>query len=252
MFEVDAPKLWLPPKPAIIRRADDIRKAHLNVQQLIGFGAGGSAVPISVVDDGDSRPTDSGSGGNSPYNFGSLTSAGPHVVAAFWVYGSGTTINITAASWNGNAGSLLASIARSSGTAKLSAALFGWAGGQSGDLILTYSSQAGAGVACTRLSLTNLLSLTAIDTDSGQGSAGSSSASALATPGVGGIRILIGGNRTNSGYSFDRGVEFTDTAAGGPTAGRRAAGMYEIGDTGAAIGMTHGNDDYVFCGVSLR
>ena len=121
-------------------------------------------------------------------------------------------------------------------------------GAQSGDLVLTFS-----GVltfpAITVMSLTNVRSLTPLDTDSATTADGTASLASLASPGAGGIRIAVLTNDLDTtAITWTNGTEIADFDAGD----HRHSVAYDLGNDAVAISVAGGADDDALVGVSIR
>jgi hypothetical protein len=201
---------------------------------------------IDILDDGDAAPS-SGTGG-STHTYNSLTSTGPSTFALI-SYTDNASIN--SASWGVNSGSILVQV----GVEDAGTAIVYWDGAQTGNLVISFADDI-SDSHVTIVSLTNLRSGTAVDTSSKAKSSGSvdmkeGEATALTTPGVGGIRLAVYTTEKDSteGSSWTGATGLSDVDAGGH---QHAAG-YDKGDNGATISF--GNNDAnakAIAGVSMR
>lgn len=187
---------------------------------------------ITIVDDGDAAPS-SGTG-TATHTYTSLASTGPYSFALItWVDASDLTLN--SATWGGNACTVYGqSGAVGSGGKRPTTSIVGISGAQTGNLVLNFSA------ACddsevTVVSLANLQSLTAVDTDSDVrlfSDATACDLNGLTTPGVGGIRLAVYCHSTDtSAISWTNATALADLDAGT----YRHTAAYDLGDDGTTI-----------------
>lgn len=216
--------------------------AMLSVTNLSGFGSAAAVADITLIDDGDDSSADSNSGGVATFN--SKTSTGPHT---FVLIGADhdAAPTLSSATFDGSAMSILVQKTYSSGSPVVAICYI--AGAQSGNVVLTFSgSISGPGI--TIVSLDNMVSATPVDTDNASGGSGAAALSALASPGVGGARLIVCAFKDASGVSWAGATEIADY-----TSVYRVSAAYSLGDDGGTVTATDtGGSRWAICGVSMR
>lgn len=216
----------------------------LHSQLLTGVSAG--IGNIAVIDDGDAAL--SSGGGTSTVTFSAQTSTGPTSVICITWYKATTATTLSSITWNGSAMSILEQINRDAGSDTMGAAIAIIDGAQSGDVVATFAASVSESE-ITKLSLTNVQSLTAVDTDEEGAAAGGSDLAALTSPGLGGVRIAAFANLGSAvAVTWSNATEVSDLDAGT----YRHSVAYDLGDDATTIVATGGSNDEVHVGVSLR
>lgn len=216
----------------------------LRVNNLTGFG-GGALPAIEVTDDGDSTAESSG-GGSNAHTHTSESSTGPiSILGAFWSDPTDTTLN--SVTWGGSAVTILVQAHRSN----IGCAIGIISGAQTGNVVLNFSGSVDDSC-LTKISLNNLLSMSAKDTDSSTSAAGSASLTALTTPGAGGVRIAVYGSETDSAVTWTGATEIADFSLTSGAATARMSAAYDLGDDSGTITADVDAADEAICGVSLR
>lgn len=203
----------------------------------------GAIGDIALIDDGDAAPS-SGTGGTA-HTYSSQTSTGPTSVLAITWVGDGALRTLSSATWNGNAMSIL--VQRSTGSNWDRAAFVAISGAQSGAIVLNFSGNV-SDSHITKISLTNVQSLTPLDTDSAEGEDAALSLASLSSPGEGGIRLAaIAGAADTVDTTWTNATEIADLDAGV----ERHSVAYDLGDDGTTISAD--NDGFqTLVGVSIR
>jgi hypothetical protein len=220
----------------------------LRVNNLVGFGGGGD-VPVGFIDDGDAAPS-SGTG-TTAHTYNSITSTGPvSVVLISWV--DTTTNALSTITFDGNSMTILEQWSEAGGTDRVGGAICIIDGAQSGNIVATFDANTNDSEISV-VSLTGLLSLSAIDTDRKRGSGSSLTLDALTNPGGKGIILAIYSNseaatavtwtNTNSSAGFSN----LDTGAS-----YRHSCDYVLGNPAADIVAAGSLGRQVLVGVSLR
>lgn len=214
----------------------------LCVTDLIGFAAQKFG-DIAIVDDGDAAPSSGTT--TDTHTYDSQTSVGPTTVLAI-TWDASTPRTLSTATWNGVAMAILDQVSDSD----VGAAIAIISGAQSGSVVLTFSGTL-ADSHITKISLANLRSHTPVDVDEGNVTANSLTLSALASPGVGGIRIVVAAtNQQGTGNTWTNATEISDLSA---SAVLRHSAAYDLGDDGGNIVVENGaGEDICAVGVSLR
>ena len=201
---------------------------------------------VTLVDDGDAAPS-SGTG-TATHTYNSQTSTGPvSVIAITWDDGGGRTLD--SITWNGVAMTIMVQANVSGGsTAIPGAALCIINGAQSGSVVATFDASCDDSE-ITKISLSNLQSLTPIDTDSESSTSGGSNLDSLASPGTDGIRLTAyAEDNPTASVSWTNATEVSDINGGS----WRHSVAYDLGDDATTIEANGGGDDEVHVGVSLR
>lgn len=207
--------------------------------------AGIGLAPITITDHGDATP-DSGVPGTATHTYNSLSTTGP-VSAVMITWQAAASRTLDSVTWGGNAVTLLVNSRDPTGIA--GAAIGIRSGSQSGNLVLNFSGTVTRS-AVTRVSLANLSSLTAVDTDSESDAGGGSNLDSLTSPGVGGIRLAAYYNGdAGTSISWTNATEIADMAVNSIYAHSAA---YDLGDDGGTIDADGGVDADCIVGVSLR
>lgn len=191
----------------------------LAVNNLVGFGGG---VPSGLVNWGTLKATsvDSGNSWGNASTLGSFT-----IVVLTWE--DNDTKLPTAVSIGGQAMTL--SVTTSSAVTGVAIATY--AGPMSGSLVVTYSGSGGiADVAATVLSLIVSGTCSVVDTDTG-----TTSLSALTSPGTGGYRIVGSCDATARNQTFTGVTEEIEDTTGGNGDYQHAV-AYHLAASAASIG----------------
>lgn len=221
----------------------------LRVNNLVGFGAGGSR-DVAFVDHGDATSGTISSGDTATLT--GLTSSGPHTYVLLTGGADGSTVSISTVTFGGN--SMTEKVFVQSAAGDDWAAIYYIAGAQTGDIVVTLSSAISWDAAATAVSATGLRSATNIDTDTAvSDSATSLSLSALTTPGDGGARLVSFSHSASAGTVTPTNLTEMSDIDGGST--RHVAG-YDLGDDGTTITCTTtespGLTRCAMVGISIR
>ena len=205
---------------------------------------------IVPIDDGDAAL--SSGAGTTTHTYSAQTSTGPSTVLGI-TYGNtdSSSPTLTGATWNGVAMDIrVQTVTTGDGDEDVGPAVATIAGAQSGDIVLTFSGNC-EDSEITKISLTGVVSLVPVDTDSETAivSATQVDLDALTSPGVGGIRIGVYAQETGgTGVSWNAGTELSDIDTGV----YRHSVAYIIGDDATAFGPTDGSGNKAIVGVSIR
>lgn len=247
----EPPKIWLPPKPAIIRQVTpDLIAPKREMLSRARRRAAGAIADITVADDGDFAVS---SGANTTaLTFNSvITTKGTSFALITWKDAS--TLTLSSATWGGNACSIL--VQQSSGSStRIGCAIIAISGAQTGNLVLNFSA-ACDDAEVTAISADNVQSLTPVDTDATFqefGSATSVDLDALTAPGVGGVRLAVEAHfSSGTAITWTNATEVSDLATGT----YRHSAAYDLGNNGTTISTsvsTNSGFTRVICGVSIR
>lgn len=213
----------------------------------IAFGYGLADAGVTIVDDGDLTPSTTN---QATHTFTSQTSTGPHTFLLV-TWRDNNTASLDTYTWGGV--SMTPLINRNVPVSdECGAAIFYISGAQSGTISLGFSESV-TPVCATKVSLDNLLSATAIDTDFEElGSGTTATLDGLTTPGDGGIRLAVCANRTGgTAITWTNGTEIADLSSGGGVPIRHTV-AYDLGDDGTSITAAGANAAHIIVGVSLR
>lgn len=248
---MDAPAIWLPPKPAIIRPAEPtLLKPLVAIPFLAPIGWRGVVGDIAVTDDGDAQS--SSGAGTATLTFNSQTSTGPHSVIGITWHKATTTTTLSSATWGGSSMSILEQIAYDPGNDCIHCAICIIAGAQTGNIVLNFAATI-TDAEITKLSLSNLQSMTAVDTDEESASAGGSDLDSLTTPGTGGVRLAVLMNLGSAtAVTWSNASEVSDLSVTSGAESWRHSMAYDLGDDSGAIAGNGGSNDEAHVGVSLR
>jgi hypothetical protein len=210
-----------------------------------GYGLG--VADITIVDDGDAAP--SSGGGTSTHTYNTQTSTGPDSgLLITWV--NDGILTLDSGSWNGNALTILEQASKDNASEDMGAAIAVVAGAQSGTLTLTWSGNC-ADSEITKVSLSNVQSLSAVYTDKEISAESGADLDSLLSPGVGGIRLAVHAHANDaSATSWTNATELADLDAGL----WRHSAAYDLGDDATAIVADNAGlaDAEVIVGVSIR
>lgn len=216
----------------------------LRVSNLTGFG-GGAKPPIPApVDDGDAT----NSSGLASHTYAAQTSTGPVTVLGI-TWGDGSSRTLNSATWNGDAVSILVQqvVAMGAGFGNAAICIIG-GGARSGNLVLNFSGTV-LDSEITKLSVSNLISIMAIDTDDETSAGGGADLDSLLSPGIGGIRIGVFANDADTtGVTWTNATEVSDIEV----TNHRHSVAYDLGDNATTITADGGAVGEVIVGVSLR
>lgn len=263
MFDAGPPpKLWLPPKPAIIRSAGEMNRherrllsrlirpelAAFHVTQLNGFNVGNN--PVFAIDDGGSGLAGGGTANHSV----TITSTGPFTVVGFTWFDATSLRTISSVTWNGSAVTNHVSQGVDVIGNRMGCAILSIGGGpRSGSFAVTFSGNVDVSI-MSIVSLVNVRSQTPIDTDNETAGAGGADLDSLTTPGAGGVRVFAYVNAAN-------GTAITWATAGSGTIVEvadtdasvyRHGVAYELGDDGGAVAANAASSDEGIVGASWR
>ena len=208
-----------------------------------GFHSASSS-PVTYVDHGDFAGT------SANPSVATISSDGPHTAVVInWDDTSSRTLS--SITLDGNAMTILVNKIQGGGPSDdLGVAIAIIAQGASSvDLSATFSATPN-NINFTVISLQNLVSMTAIDTDSNGASSGSGSPmTALTGPGAGGI-IIAGYTNTvdTAAVTWTNATEIADLDDGS----YRASAAIVLGSPAGDIDADGGNSTHAICGVSLR
>lgn len=207
---------------------------------MIPGGASG-AIAVTVTDDGDVASPTSGAS-TSIHRFAAQTSTGPFSILCIGINSSSVTL--VSAMWNSSAMTIHVQQASSN----KGCAIASIAGTQSGEIALTFSGSL-TDSSITKLSLNNVRSRTAIDTDAEAHASGGADLDSLASPGIGGIRVAMYVNGTQgTAVSWTNATEVSDFDAGQ----FRHSVAYDTGPDATAITADGASDAEAIVGVSWR
>lgn len=209
----------------------------------------GLLADVSVTDDGDIAP--SSGEGTSTITYNSVSGSGITVFLMTYNNSAGSTRTLSSATWNGNAVTILEQVTRISGTNRNGGAVLIYNGTVTGNLVLAFSGTV-HGSYITKVTLGNLLSTTAVDTDElvANGTSITMTLSALTTPGVGGVRLLAS---AFTGTGSQTWTNATPLTAGNAATGYTHNAAYDPGDDGSDVSITNvGATAASVLGVSLR
>jgi len=206
-------------------------------------GAIGGAPAITVIDDGDY----SQSGSSDPFTF-TATSTGPvTVVVVTYSNASFSARTISGVTFDGNAMDELVQH-NSTVTQTVGSGIYIIDGAQSGTVSVNMSGTTNDGH-ITVLSLENLQSTTAVDTDEDYHATSTTTLSALTNPGSGGVVIVGYSNgEDTSAITFTNATELDDLDAGT----MRHGVAYVLGNPAGNISADGGTNDGVLVAASLR
>ncbi len=220
----------------------------MNIFAPIGWR--GALRDITVTDDGDAQSS-SGAGTNT-LTWTSQTSTGPHSVVLISWHKATTATTLSSITWSGVAMTILEQIAYDPGNDPIHGAIAIIAGAQSGSIVATFAATI-TDAEITKLSLLNLNSMTAVDTDEESAAAGGSDLDSLASPGVGGIRLALLTNLgAATGVTWSNATEVSDLQVTSGAESWRHSAAYDLGDDATAIAGNGGSNDECHVGVSLR
>ena len=198
--------------------------------------------PVELTDDGDNAIQDTGFGTDT-HTHDDQSSTGPvSVLAIFWR--DADDIALSGVTWGGATVAILVQAHR----ANAGAAIAIIKGAQTGDVVLTFADIVND-TSLTVMSLKNLRSRSAIDTDTSTHASGGASLTSLASPGVGGIRIAAWTNDDDTNtVTWTGATEISDVDG----SSHRFSAAYDLGDDNGTITANGGSDEEAICGVSLR
>lgn len=214
---------------------------------IIGSGA---VADIEITDDGDFALSSGGTTATHTFN-SVVTSRADSFALITW--NDDQTITLDTATWGGNACSILVQATTTAATRR-GCAIIHRAGTQTGNIVLTFSA-ACTSSHVTAVSLDNLQSSTPVDTDSdvrASGDATSNDLDALAAPGVGGIRLAVQSNSSDTtALTWTNATEVSDLDAGS----NRHTAAYDLGNNSSTINTSQSSNSFAIraiCGVSMR
>lgn len=213
------------------------------------MGVGLSVPDITITDNGDTAMSGGGTATRTTIATVMSTEA-TGVIVITWET-SVDAVTLTDLTWGGNAMSILEQEHTNLGATEVGAAIAVISGVQSGSVVGTFSGNVDGSATVTAISLTDVQSLTAVDTDKNTGNGVDISLTALTSPGSGGIRIVGFANvtQTSSAVTWTGATEISDVT---PGSNMRHSAAYSLGDSSATITADSAENTQVIVGVSLR
>jgi hypothetical protein len=205
--------------------------------------------PIILIDDGSAG---SGAVMSDTATITGLSSTGPHTIILITGGVDSDAIAINSVTFGGNAATALTSFVIDSANQAF-VQIWYIAGAQTGDIVVTLGGSSQWAASATIVSLINLLSSTAVDTDTAESNLATSlSLSALASPGAGGIRLVVFSHDVDGeAITPTNATEIDDEDLSSNT--RHWTG-YDLGDDGTTITCANAGtaNNCAMAGVSLR
>lgn len=196
---------------------------------------------VTIVDDGDAAP--SSGAGTATHTYNSQTSTGPKS-ALLITWREASDFELSTVTWNGNSMNILAQTHFVDANG-VGAAIAIISGAQSGNVVLGFSGSVDDSH-ITKVSLDNLVSIAARDTDTDTDNVNLDN---LTSPGDGGIRLAAFADKSSGNtVSWTNATELSDLDAGA----HRHSAAYDLGDDGGTITPSGGSTDQAVAGVSLR
>lgn len=187
-------------------------------------------------------------------SFASQTSTGPHTfvcVADSLTEHADTTSELSVTFGGNSMSQIVGGFAGTASPARATCVTMWYvSGAQSGSLNLSWTVSRARRIAGFIVSLDNLQSATALDTDTHADSGSSISLANLNTPGAGGIRLVFAGDNQFRTHTYSNATKLGEAST---ESSMRTSGGYDIGDDGSAIGVTlDGTALFVGVGASFR